>query len=821
MKKIKHFFNIIKRFFSLSKDRWWRAKKNYIKYYDKMPLNEKCILLESQHGTQFKGIIFYLCKFLSESEEYADYQIFIPSWIRHMKEIKGILTAYGMNNVKVVVYASDEYFKILASAKYLINDNTFAPQFIKKPGQVYLNTWHGTPLKFLGRKMHTDMSQIGNAQKNFVESDYILFPNVLTRNAIMQDYMIEDIAAPIEIFGGYPRNEIFFSEKENSLLRESLGLKDKKIYAYMPTYRGTPKNGGTDKNDIYLKYFLYELDKKLKENEVLYVNLHPIAKSKVDFNNYEHIRNFPQTVETYEFLSIADCLVTDYSSVFFDFVNTRRKIVMFCYDKDEYLADRGMYIDIDTLPFSKANTVDDLLLAVRTPKDYNDEQFIKEYCAYECKDASKKLCDYVIRGVDTGLITRKNPAGKKENVIIYTGNLAANGITSSIRNLLCNLDLSKRNYYLSFKQSSAKANEAVLNTFPAQVEFFPICGDMNISIKDQIIRKLFKEKIINAEKYEKLQKERLMQEWTRCYGNARFDHAVQFNGYEQDIILMYSEFSGSKTIYAHNDMGAEAKMKGNCRQDVLKYAYSKFDAVAMVTEDIVEPNSKFTTKTTDNYFICPNIIDYTSVVEKSNMEFDIDDTSKVFPSKKTALELINSDFIKFITIGRFSPEKGHFRLLDAFKRILAENNNVLLIIIGGVSNYKYYEKTVAYAKKIGVENNVVFILKTSNPYAIMKKCNYFVLSSHYEGFGIVIAEADILGLPVVSTDVTGPRGFMKKHRGKLVENSTNGLESGMRLLMRGKVDVMNVDYEKYNKEAVAAFENMIKESMNKKKLESV
>lgn len=809
MGKIKHFFDIIKRFFLLLKKDWWVAQRNYIKYYDKARINEHYILLESEHGNKFNGQIFYLCKYLSQSKEYDDYRFFVSVSAKKRERIQNILDAYSMNNVKAVIYGSDEYFKMLATAKYLINDTSFHPAFIKKPEQIYLNTWHGTPIKTLGKKVHTDLSQIGNVQKNFVESDYILFQNIHTRNAIMQDYMIEDLAEPVEIFGGYPRNEVFFSEAENLLLRESLGIKEKRVYAYMPTYRGTPRNGGTGKNDVYLKYYLYELDKRLKDDEVFFVNLHPFVKSKIKFGNYAHIRDFPQNIETYEFLNIADCLVTDYSSVLFDFVNTRRKIVLFCYDKDEYLKDRGMYIDIDTLPFSKATTVDDLLFAIRSPKDYDDEQFIKEYCAYECKNASKKLCDYVIKGIDSGLITRKNHASEKENVIIYVGNLAGNGVTSSIKNLLYNLDLSKRNYYLSFKQKIAKANEAVLTTFPAQTKFFPICGDMNVSIKDQIIRKLFKEKIIKAEKYEQLQKKRLMQEWTRCYGKAKFDCAIQFNGYEDDIILMYSEFSGSKAIYAHNDMSAELKLRGNCRRDVLKYAYSKFDAVAMVSEDIVKPNSEFAAKTLNNFFICPNVIDHTSVIKKSNIELNIDDTLEVFPSKETALELLNSDLKKFITIGRFSPEKGHFRLLDAFKNILAENNEVFLVIIGGSSNFDYYKKTVEYAKEIGIEHNVLFILRSSIPYAIMKKCDYFVFSSYYEGFGIAIAEADILNLPVISTDVNGPRGFMQKYGGTLVDNSTNGLENGMRLLMQGKVNVMNVDYEKYNLEAVDAFENMI------------
>ena len=95
-----------------------------------------------------------------------------------------------------------------------------------------------------------------------------------------------------------------------------------------------------------------------------------------------------------------------------------------------------------------------------------------------------------------------------------------------------------------------------------------------------------------------------------------------------------------------------------------------------------------------------------------------------------------------------------------------------------------------------------------NPYNLLAKCDYFILSSLYEGFGLVIAEADIVGLPVISTDIDGPRTFMKKHGGTLVENSEDGILDGMRLLAEGKIKPMNVDYEKYNDEVRAQFDSL-------------
>ena len=105
-----------------------------------------------------------------------------------------------------------QYFKTIASAKYLINDNTFLPFFIKRDEQVYLNTWHGTPLKTLGKRINNDYHNIGNPIKNFVVSDYLLYPNEFTKEHMIEDYMLKGIANNKIMLCGYPRNEVFLRD---------------------------------------------------------------------------------------------------------------------------------------------------------------------------------------------------------------------------------------------------------------------------------------------------------------------------------------------------------------------------------------------------------------------------------------------------------------------------------------------------------------------------------------------------------------------------------------------------------------------------------
>lgn len=791
------------------KDPYWVAKNKYITYYEQLPIDEKVILLESQTATKISGNLFYILKYLLTDEKYAGYTVYLSSWGRYVKSITAILEHYGFENVNIVVYASDDYMRLLASAKYLINDATFPNYWIKKEGQVYINTWHGTPLKAMGRKVHNDVF-FGNVQKNLVNADYLLYPNIFTKDVMIRDYMLENISSNSYILGGYPRNTVFFDRNAEGRIREELEITDKKIYAYMPTWRGTVDKVGVSKNDAYLMYYLCELDKRLTDDEIFYINIHPMAmhaKNTAEVSKLKHIKNFPAEYETYDFLNIADVLVTDYSSVFFDYACTRKKVVLFPYDKDEYLCDRGMYMDMDDLPFPQVFDLDALVNELRSEKNYDDAEFVKTFCTWDNIDATAQLCDRTILGIDTGLTVAPVPDNGKENVLIYAGDLAKNGITTSLRSLTNEIDLNKRNYYISFIQGKAKKNADQLATFNPKVNFFAVSDYFNLSFKDKAIRKLFNLGIIKAKTYMKHAKTRVQQNFIRAYGQSKFDTVIQFCGYERDLILLYSQFDGNNAIWVHNDMVAEMKLKSNQRKDILKYAYNNYDKVVAVTDDIVASTQKLagTNKKID---IVKNTIDYKTILANSEQPIALDPTTKCSVEPEKFYEIMQSDAKKFINIGRYSPEKGHDRLIDAFYKLWQKDNSIYLIIIGGNSRAKKYEELIEKVNEMGLSENVILLLSVSNPYPIIKACNGFILSSLYEGFGLVLAEANILGLPIVSTDITGPRTFMNKYGGTLIEDSEDGVYKGLEMLYNNEIKPINVDYEAYNQECVAEFEKL-------------
>ena len=131
-------------------------------------------------------------------------------------------------------------------------------------------------------------------------------------------------------------------------------MKEKTLYTYMPTWRGknSYQNNGTNYiDDIY--EILENVDKVLTDEEIFFVNLHPNVNSDMDYDKYEHIKPFPSDIPQYDFINCTDVLITDYSSIFFDFSITKKPIVLFMYDYDDYMEERGTYINAKELPFTK------------------------------------------------------------------------------------------------------------------------------------------------------------------------------------------------------------------------------------------------------------------------------------------------------------------------------------------------------------------------------------------------------------------------------------------------------------------------------------
>lgn len=797
MKKLKKLWRKFKKLFNLN----YIAKTRYRLYLKKLPLQEKTILLDSQHGKNIKGNMFYLLKELLTNPDYQDYQVYVSTTKNAYKEIAKFLQEQNLDNCHLIKMGTFTYYKIVASAKYLFSDTSFLAFFIKREGQIYCNVWHGTPLKHLGKSDNTNFYAIGNVQKNFLVADYLLYPNDYMKNHMIADYMLENLSKAKVLMCGYPRNTVFFDKKEIKRIRQECNLEDKEVIVYMPTWRGTE-----DENEV-IENYLTEIDKSLKPNQVIYVNLHPFIGDQISYENFKHIHKFPAQYETYQFLSTADCLITDYSSIFVDFAGMNKKILLFTYDEEEYYQTRGCYMTVDELPFTKVKNVSDLIKALNKKEKIDYHNFINEFCKYDSIDATKKLCDHVILNKKC-LKEEDIPDNGKENVLIYTGSLAKNGITSALMNLLHNIDVNEKNYYLTYVQSIVRPHKATLAQIPEGVKFISTVKGTTSTIFEKIISLLYFKGILKSNWVQNKINNIYKLDIKRSYGDIRIDYAIQFGGYDSRQIILFSQFDCERVIFVHSDMQREVSVRKTQKKNILKYAYNNYDQVAAVSEAMVKPTASFM-KDTSRLVVVDNMISNKTIALKGEEDISFDDNTECNIEFEELIKILNNKKVKkFINVGRFSVEKCHRKLINAFNRIWENNHDVYLVLIGGHGNL--YQKTIEYIDSLPCANNVIVIKALSNPFPVVKKCDCFVLSSLYEAFGLCLAEADILGLTTFSVDIEGPKKFIQKYHGHIVSNDEEGIYQGMQDYLQGKIEKMQVNYDEYNQKALEEFYSLFK-----------
>jgi len=267
---------------------------------------------------------------------------------------------------KGVAFGSREYLRALATSKYLVNNSNFPPYFRKASGQIYLQTWHGTPLKRLGRDILSN-----NLTKSYLDT--------MDREAKAWDYLISPNGFCTEVFPscfgyegkiletGYPRNDklSLATGVERQRIREEIGVSDPSVtlVLYAPTWRDYSRTAtGNWQPVLYLDENL-ALPEGFKMLYRGHSNTHEAHKSKTS-ETFIDVTRYPNITDLY---LAADALITDYSSVMFDFTVTGKPIMFLTPDLERYRSERGFYFDFEAeAPGPILNTEAEVLKALQS-----------------------------------------------------------------------------------------------------------------------------------------------------------------------------------------------------------------------------------------------------------------------------------------------------------------------------------------------------------------------------------------------------------------------------------------------------------------------
>jgi CDP-glycerol glycerophosphotransferase len=541
----------------------------YAQYYEKLAVNDKIILFESKHGDDLAGNIFNMI-YETRRDKYKDFHVLLVLKKELFETYDRLLKNYNIHHVTFVELHSDEYLRALAVAKYLVTDTSFPPYFIKKPEQVYLNTWHGTPLKAMGRIVPDREYALGNVQRNFNIADYLLYQNEFSRDIFLTDYMLNKIYEGKILLSGYPRNSSFYRTDRRDKIRSECGLEHMQVIVYMPTWRGLlhKKESKAQVNRIF--GYLAHLDHKLKENQVLFVKLHPFVKKGIDYSQFLHIKEFPADYETYDFLNASDMLITDYSSIMFDYAVSKKKIILFTYDREEYLGDRGIYIGLDEMDLPKVETVDELVKEINNP-EFSYPKFYKQFCSLDSADTAKNVCDTVFLNEENLVRTENYYKTDVDNVLVYVKALRDNEEDKHFIDEINHLDLKEKNYFLHFKSGAMKKTSRMLSLLDKEVGYIPISAGRNYTLSEYIAFTLtFRFGIENSYTKKKLQS-LAKRERAKYYGTTEFDYVIYYSGMDLMLLHIFDTFDGKKIFNFHDFDMQKYKSSGKYRRNV-RYA---------------------------------------------------------------------------------------------------------------------------------------------------------------------------------------------------------------------------------------------------------
>ena len=384
-------------------------KIRYIWYKIKYKMDDETILFEAFGGRNYTCSPKAIYEKMLSMPQFKNFKFvwaFLDTDIHDVKEDK---------RTTIVKSKSKEYYKYCSIAKYWIVNSIMEESLTKKKGQVYVQCWHGTPIKKLRCDIEVDGSVLNTIKEirkrddiDAKRFDYFISPSKYCTEKFISAFNLKKLNKEnIIIEEGYPRNDFLFNktQKDITLIKEKLKIPiNKKVIFYLPTFRDNQHTSGIGYT-YELQIDFDRLRKAIGDEYVVLFSPHYFIANSIDLSKYEgFVINVARYDEINELYLVSDIIMTDYSSVFFDFANLKRPIVFYMYDYDLYQSRlRDFYISLDELPGPITRTQEELekcIINIETefPKyERKYEDFNKKYNYLDDGNASERVIKEIFK----------------------------------------------------------------------------------------------------------------------------------------------------------------------------------------------------------------------------------------------------------------------------------------------------------------------------------------------------------------------------------------------------------------------------------------
>lgn len=385
-----------KKFKTMLKNKNTAYKLAYFHRYLKQPVKENVILFETFMAKNYSDSPKYIYEYIAQN--HLEYECV---WAIN----DGAKIPYGAKTVKRFSF---QYAYYLAVSKYLVFNVRPPLWYRKREEQVFLETWHGTPLK----RLVFDQEEVTSASPKYKQQfyrqrkdwDFLVSANPFSTKTFRSCFLYE--GEMLEY--GYPRNDILYWPNKDEIaqqLKEKLGIpKDKKTILYAPTWRDD-QHYGSGQYKFELALDLKLMKERLQDDYVVLLRTHHYISDHIDVSGLgDFVINLSSYDDISEIYLISDICITDYSSVFFDYANLKRPILFYTYDFDKYKNQlRGFYIDMNTeVPGPLLYTSEQVVQAIEDIDEITEEykerydQFYDRFCCYDDGHASEHVAEAML-----------------------------------------------------------------------------------------------------------------------------------------------------------------------------------------------------------------------------------------------------------------------------------------------------------------------------------------------------------------------------------------------------------------------------------------
>lgn len=496
--------------------------------YEYYKIDEKTILYESMAGSRLMCNPLALFQQLMKDEQFKDY-----THVWSIKNFNNIPVEYqGLANVVFVKRDTDLYMRYASSAKFIITNSKLPKNLTRKPEQKLLDTWHGTAYKTIGG--HDSASPLGfkNANKVFLSTTNILTPNSHMSKIQPDSYQFKHIYAGQMAETGYPRvdSTINITPNQKQQLADELGLDlERPIVLYAPTWRGTYSNNFYDVSKLQNDF------EKLSTLDVqLIFRGHHLSENHIK-GKINNVKVIPSNIDSNNLLGIVDLLITDYSSIFYDFLVTDKPVIHYLYDLEEYTESRGLYFKVDELPGEIAYTIDQVLKYVKQDLDMNYlpsksyETAKQRFCPHEDGNVSVRVIDWFIREKTDQV--KLIDTGSKPSILVYGGDFTPGAKTEMFIKKLQELDHTEYNVVVIIPTSVAGAKNKMKQFYqlPKETMILPYMEGMIMTLQESKAIKYYDKHSEFANNSMKEAYDRAFnREVSRVLGESSFSYTIDY-----------------------------------------------------------------------------------------------------------------------------------------------------------------------------------------------------------------------------------------------------------------------------------------------------